>query len=1454
MLVLLLLATASTLLAVKLFLPRLLSAALSGMGLRVVRSHFRLLHMKFLRVEMRAGMAWGATVDEVGLKVNSNFGSREGIFLLTLQGVRLRKEPPGAFDPGGGEDVVPERPRATRRDLGGAVDTVLDKLTRLVERFFLNNVAAAVSLEVRQVEYWAEESSSVLTAATISLGKVPGQARVRLRCVDARLRPRSWREDDRGGNPVAHSLRCPLLEVDFSPEGVFSEKVSVSAEAGNVVADWTGTGELELAMASFRAVRNSNSQEEEQQELQQQQQPWLLESSDVCLSREGVFSMDLGSVALMQADGGRVLSQLSKIRLNAKRRPPGFQPTSSSATSSSSSAIGNRFSVALESVTLLVEDGDAVSASSGLRVANVQLDKLSVVRKDVLAAEGEKDVFFLQKLSHDVDSQLNSNTEVVAVAADLNFADVSALRSLALKIRRNRRPATAQGVSKPKKKNAVVVRVRDVSARVQVGEKHKSVLSCRCDQVLSDSKWKEKTRKSKALLSDCVLRTESPRRVDVVEKIESVKVSLERGGTSGMSVQVILRGSLRVHWHPDLHLSLFESFRQLKNENAFSYAAEGLDEEKDPSRALRSFSLLVPELTASLHCDCTVASVVLSEAVLFLAPASRENYATAATISAGLESPSLAAATSRVLLLRSFMASYSAAPSDMRSGAGIRDLRLASNPCVNLSADSCSLEVPFQVDLHRPFLADVIGYFKWAKQLHVGDSRSRRTLRRATAMQEEFASPSSKSSKCLPDMLIYVRRISCKVEDDVFEVRLRENYRLMEDEFHESQKRRECLQRKIEELRQSHSSFLSSAKVEELYSTLKKRDAELYTKRARGLKAREAIEPLVDLSVTNFKLFVLSDPSMESVEAALAFMQESDGKTAVPRDLQLNTNIFRWVKGQAETISVTLRDFGFPLIKLQDLRAWGPVLLAEEEASDQEWYVQALPTAFPDGPWKLPRSMKSVKVYQDLNVSCQAFSASLGPCLDPVLGQVTISLSYLFGRRSRDPSPPLPWWDKIRFFVHGRSSVRIQGVALHFLTTMDPYNTGERVELTCRACNVVSSQLDEAAVDCRDLALRIRTRSEYEDCKPLHVPRLRLRLRLTWQSLGGANPRQHFAVRLTSHRQVSVTAGSAAAIKAKVDSYADFRSTGFEMAVQVKTVEEVERREGDSDSSDGDDEKGYVAMEMLSSTVKWVEELMRSSVLSSTSPPIRKGRLFGCDEGWKKKTLLRHLRRVRVETFSVHRLELNYWTSILHAEGVQARAEGGIAFQASYSSRARSAPRESLIRRPSIEWTNESSECSLSDAVIRLQQQQQQQHQQQQAAGEGGGGSPGGSSKVKKHFFLSIEKVQFKMQLKKNEHLRQPMPQYLFIVTGANCAWTIPTRDLAFSLYENWWRDQKLREQLSRDVLMTKSAEEHGQMEAARKTLDRPRPSRKGPDVRHLELSKVIIIISISISVFVQYT
>ena len=81
------------------------------------------------------------------------------------------------------------------------------------------------------------------------------------------------------------------------------------------------------------------------------------------------------------------------------------------------------------------------------------------------------------------------------------------------------------------------------------------------------------------------------------------------------------------------------------------------------------------------------------------------------------------------------------------------------------------------------------------------------------------------------DVVIFAKSFSLELPDDQFEVKLRDNFELMEDEFFEAEKRVQVLKHKIDDLRRSKNIVLSNTKVEELYNNLGRKNVEIYVQR-----------------------------------------------------------------------------------------------------------------------------------------------------------------------------------------------------------------------------------------------------------------------------------------------------------------------------------------------------------------------------------------------------------------------------------------------------------------------------------------------------------------------------------------------------------------------------------------------------------------------------------------------
>ena len=125
--------------------------------------------------------------------------------------------------------------------------------------------------------------------------------------------------------------------------------------------------------------------------------------------------------------------------------------------------------------------------------------------------------------------------------------------------------------------------------------------------------------------------------------------------------------------------------------------------------------------------------------------------------------------------------------------------------------------------------------------------------------------------------------------------------------------------------------LLPQGKVEELYSSLSKKNAEIYVQRWKQMqRAGPPRTTLFAWTMQDFEILALADPSIDGTEKATAALREMDPETPWPEDgLEFNT---LWVRGIAVKCAewkLQLRDFPQPLLSVQVLSIWGRLAGAE---------------------------------------------------------------------------------------------------------------------------------------------------------------------------------------------------------------------------------------------------------------------------------------------------------------------------------------------------------------------------------------------------------------------------------------------------------------------------------------------------------------------------------------------
>lgn len=186
-----------------------------------------------------------------------------------------------------------------------------------------------------------------------------------------------------------------------------------------------------------------------------------------------------------------------------------------------------------------------------------------------------------------------------------------------------------------------------------------------------------------------------------------------------------------------------------------------------------------------------------------------------------------------------------------------------------LSVASLALEFPYQYNFSATF-DEAIGVQKWLRSLH----------------RAPGAEPVPPEARPLPpDLVFRVAQFGFVFLDDVFEIKLRDNYELMKDEGKESGKRLQLLDRRVAELRKRHGELLPARKIEELYASLERKHIEIYIQRSRRLYANTPMrKALLTWTVSDAEVVVLADRALHGPERVREQLRDIDAASPFPRD------------------------------------------------------------------------------------------------------------------------------------------------------------------------------------------------------------------------------------------------------------------------------------------------------------------------------------------------------------------------------------------------------------------------------------------------------------------------------------------------------------------------------------------------------------------------------------------
>eukprot|EP01049_Picozoa_sp_SAG25_P010293 SAG25_NODE_1111_length_3929_cov_2.779634_1_plen_1220_part_10 len=353
-----------------------------------------------------------------------------------------------------------------------------------------------------------------------------------------------------------------------------------------------------------------------------------------------------------------------------------------------------------------------------------------------------------------------------------------------------------------------------------------------------------------------------------------------------------------------------------------------------------------------------------------------------------------------------------------------------------------------------------------------------------------------------PVILFECEGLTMSVADDPLDTWLNQRYLLIRDEWHERAKRWKILKQQLAYLQAAHGASL--AQVRQAEQQMEERSELIYRDRVIEASVPAGVPaPLLAVRIGAIELRLEQEDWACSRDGLLGRVAEYGGELS---DSAADGCAFTELVGRRVTVdvrdtTVQIRNFAKPLVAAGLIVLEGPLVAAEQSVSSAFHLHKACHVGQVEVI--ISKTLAPMKLFHALNCSVRGLDIAYGTATQPGISDAAEALARLTPL-SLDPASPMPWWDKLRFKLHGELVCTVSSFHLLLMKDNSPHVAEENVSIDITQLELGLAGQSQWTVDASDLRVKLNSAMHSDESgslkDSLYLPAIKVGMLMKWIS------------------------------------------------------------------------------------------------------------------------------------------------------------------------------------------------------------------------------------------------------------------------------------------------------------------------------------------------------------------